>query len=167
VSVARAELAGADPARIVACARAWLGTPYHDQASLKGAGVDCLGLARGIWRDCVGPEPAPVPPHRRDWGETGDVEVMAVGVAVWMVPIALTEAKPGSLVLFRMLRGAIAKHAGILTVPGSFIHAHSKLGVVEEPLTESWRRRLAFAFAFPLTVPQLGPQIGEGGSWQV
>ena len=40
----------------VAVARDWLGTPYHDQASVKGIGCDCLGLARGIWREVVGPK---------------------------------------------------------------------------------------------------------------
>ena len=37
----------ADPVRVVAAARGWRGTPYHDQASLRGVGCDCLGLARG------------------------------------------------------------------------------------------------------------------------
>ena len=31
-------------------ARDWIGTPYQHQASLKGAGCDCLGLVRGVWR---------------------------------------------------------------------------------------------------------------------
>ena len=38
----------ADPDLVIAAARGWLGTPYHDQASVKGAGCDCLGLARGV-----------------------------------------------------------------------------------------------------------------------
>jgi hypothetical protein len=28
-------------------------------------------------------------------------------------------------------------------------HAYERLGVIEEPLTQSWRRRIAFAFLFP------------------
>jgi cell wall-associated NlpC family hydrolase len=40
----------ADPTLVVAAARRWLGTPYHDQASVIGVGCDCLGLARGVWR---------------------------------------------------------------------------------------------------------------------
>ena len=52
----------ADPERVIATARGWLGTPYHDQASLRGVGCDCLGLARGVWREVVGPEPFPIPP---------------------------------------------------------------------------------------------------------
>jgi NlpC/P60 family putative phage cell wall peptidase len=61
----------ADPAWVVAAARDWLGTPYHDQASVGGVGCDCLGLARGVWREVVGPEPFLIRPYSRDWGETG------------------------------------------------------------------------------------------------
>ena len=37
-------------AAILAECRAWIGTPYRHQASVKGVGCDCLGLLRGIWR---------------------------------------------------------------------------------------------------------------------
>ena len=36
---------------IVARARAWIGTPYRHRASCRGAGADCLGLVRGVWRE--------------------------------------------------------------------------------------------------------------------
>lgn len=61
-------MTSADPDRVIAAARFWLGTPYHDQASLRGVGCDCLGLARGVWREVVCPEPFPIPPYSRDLG---------------------------------------------------------------------------------------------------
>jgi NlpC/P60 family putative phage cell wall peptidase len=138
-----------DPAIVVAAARRWLGTPYHDQASVPGVGCDCLGLARGVWREVVGPERFPIPPYSRDWGETGPREVLAEGARTAMPEIAPAEAGPGALLLFRMQPRAIAKHVGIVTTPDRFIHAYERLGVIEEPLTGSWRRRVAFAFGFP------------------
>ena len=139
----------ADPARVIAVARSWLGTPYHDQASLRGVGCDCLGLARGVWRDVVGPEPFPIPPYSRDWGETGPREVLADGARRMMPELDPSKAGPGALILFRMVPCAIAKHVGILTGPNTFLHAYERLGVIEEPLTPAWRRRIAFAFLFP------------------
>ena len=147
-------MTAADPDLVVSVARGWLGTPYHDQASLRGVGCDCLGLARGVWREVVGAESFPIPPYSRDWGETGPHEVLAEGARRMMPETALVDAGPGTLVLFRMGRStastrAIAKHVGILTGPDSFIHSYERLGVIEEVLTPIWRRRIAFAFLFP------------------
>ena len=139
----------ADPAAVIAAARLWLGTPYHDQASLRGVGCDCLGLARGVWRHLVGAEPQSIPPYSRDWGETGAREVLADGARAMMIEISVDQIGPGTLVLFRMAPRAIAKHVGILTAPDSFIHAYNRLGVTEEALTTTWSRRIAFAFHFP------------------
>ena len=141
----------ADPDAVIAAARAWLGTPYPDQASLRGVGCDCLGLARGVWRDVVGAEPQAIPPYSRDWGETGPHEVLAVGARGMMIEIPVAQIGPGALVLFRMAPRAIAKHVGILTAPDRFIHAYDRLGVIEEALTTTWARKIAFAFRFPAT----------------
>ena len=54
-------------AAIVAAARGWIGTPYRHQASLKGVGCDCLGLVRGVWRECAGAEPQPIAAYAPDW----------------------------------------------------------------------------------------------------
>ena len=139
----------ADDDAVIAVARRWLGTPYHDQASLRGVGCDCLGLARGGWRDLVGAEPQSIPPYSRDWGETGVREVLAEGARTMMIEMPIADMGPGTLVLFRMAPRAIAKHVGILTADDSFIHAYDRLGVIEEALTTAWSRRIAFAFRFP------------------
>jgi NlpC/P60 family putative phage cell wall peptidase len=154
----------ADPEKIIAVARSWLGTPYHDQASLKGVGCDCLGLARGVWREVVGQEPFPIPPYSRDLGlvagpeginrssgaiEGGQGPAGQTGPREVMAEIAPAAVDPGALVLFRMMPRAIAKHVGILAASDRFIHAYERLGVIEEPLTQAWRRRIAFAFLFP------------------
>ena len=155
------------PARIVKATRSWIGTPYHDQASVRGVGCDCLGLLRGVWRDVVGPEPMPVPPYSRDWGEAGPVEVLAEAARAAMVELDIADARTGDIILFRMRADAIAKHCGILSGQGRsgcshrcgrshrsgrtrrFIHAYERTGVIEETLTPAWQRRLAYAFRFP------------------
>ena len=112
----------------------------------RGIGVD---VARGVWREVIGPEPLSVPPYSRDWGEVMPLEVLAEGAAGWLQPIPLAAAAPGSVVLFRMMPSAIAKHVGILTGEATFIHAFQGIGVIEDEMTRGWRRRLAFAFDFP------------------
>ena len=146
-------------ARIIKATRRWIGTPYHDQASVRGVGCDCLGLLRGVWREFVGPEPlgltGPVPPYSRDWGEVGPVEVLAEAARAAMIELDVSQARTGDVILFRMRPGAIAKHCGILSGRGRygrtnrFIHAYERTGVIEEPLTAAWQRREAYAFRFP------------------
>ena len=139
----------ANPERVIAAARGWLGTPYHDQASVRGVGCDCLGLVRGVWRELYGPEPIPIPPYSRDWGETGNHEPLAEAARAVMLELPATEIVPGALLLFRMRAGAVAKHCGIVSTPNRMIHACERSGVVEVPLDAAWRRRVVFAFLFP------------------
>jgi NlpC/P60 family putative phage cell wall peptidase len=63
--------------RIIAEARAWIGTPYRHQASRKGVGCDCLGLVRGVWRALIGEEPQITPAYSRDWAEASGEESLA------------------------------------------------------------------------------------------
>ena len=74
---------------IVTAARAWIGTPYRHQASLKGVGCDCLGLLRGVWREIHGDEPEAVPPYAPDWTGARGVESLRDGLARHLRPVAL------------------------------------------------------------------------------
>lgn len=136
-------------AALVAEARAWIGTPYRHRASLKGVGADCLGLVRGVWRACVGPEPEPLPPYAPDWAEAGRRETLADTARRHLLPVEPFAARPGDVVLFRFRAHLPAKHAAILSGEGRMIHAYDGVSVCESALTPWWRRRLAFAFRFP------------------
>jgi len=136
-----------------AAARAWVGTPYVHQASAEGAGADCLGLIRGVWRSLYGAEPEAVPPYTRDWAEPGGDEVLwrAALRHLMTVPRGAAEA-PGDVLLFRMRDRGVAKHLGIQGRTGpdpTFIHAYSGHDVVESPLSAPWRRRIVARFRFP------------------
>ena len=138
--------------RIVASARAWLGTPYRHQASQRGVGTDCLGLVRGVWRDVVGEEQEMVPPYTADWAECSQDELLWSAAARHLRENPITAMKPGDVLLFRMRHGRVAKHVGILsaTRPNpAFIHAYAGHAVVESALTDAWHRRLVACFTFP------------------
>ena len=137
---------------IVVAARGWIGTPYLHQASVKAAGADCLGLLRGVWREVYGHEPELVPAYTPDWSEPARDEVLWRGAARHLRAKPLSDAAPGDVVLFRMHIRAVAKHLGItgsVGVAASFIHAYSRHGVVESPLSAPWARRIVARFEFP------------------
>jgi NlpC/P60 family putative phage cell wall peptidase len=137
---------------IVQAARGWIGTPYVHQASCRGAGCDCLGLLRGVWREVHGAEPEPVPAYTADWSEPSGEERLWAAAARHLREKPLACAVPGDVLLFRMRDGGVAKHVGVQAATGpaaTFIHAYSGRGVVESALTPPWVRRLVARFAFP------------------
>ena len=137
---------------IVAAARGWIGTPYRHQASVKGAGSDCLGLLRGVWREVVGPEPEMPPAYTAGWAELpggGGEETMAEAARRHMTEIGVDEARAGDVVFFRMRANGPAKHAAILSAENRLIHAWSGRAVVETTMGRWWRARAACAFRFP------------------
>lgn len=140
-------------AAIVARARAWIGTPYRHQSSCRGAGTDCLGLLRGLWREAIGPEPEAVPAYTPDWSEATGTEDLLAAARRNLEPIAEGEAEPGDVLVLRMREGGVAKHVGILAHSDrgdpTLIHAYSGHGVVESPLTPTWAQRIAGVYRFP------------------
>jgi NlpC/P60 family putative phage cell wall peptidase len=134
---------------IVAAARRWIGTPYRHQGALKGVGCDCLGLLIGVWREITGGMPEAPPPYTRDWAEALGRETFAEAARRHMTEIAPDAAREGDIVLFRWRAHLPAKHAGILVGPERMVHAQEHAAVAEVPLSAWWRRRVAFAFAFP------------------
>jgi len=162
----------------VAAARGWIGTPYVHQASCKGAGCDCLGLIRGLWRELYGAEPEVPPAYTMDWSEPQGAEALWQAAARHLVAKPLGEAAAGDVILFRMRVGAVAKHLGVQSAVGekelraapaggkagaarrcrrvkacdpspAFIHAYAGHGVVESPLSPPWQRRIVARFQFP------------------
>lgn len=136
---------------VVAAARRWIGTPYCHQAAKRGAGSDCLGLVRGVWRELYGDEPEPVPPYSMDWSEPQHEERLWAAARRHLVERPAAKLCPGSVILMRMRAGAVAKHLGIVTVAGTaprFVHAYSGHGVIESPLGVPWQRRIVACFDF-------------------
>lgn len=135
----------------VQAARRWIGTPYRHQASCRGAGTDCLGLLRGVWREVRGAEPEATPAYSMDWSEPGRDELMWQAAARHLTPKPVNSEAPGDVLLFRMREGSVAKHLGIagrVENGATFIHAYSGHAVVESPLSAPWRRRIVARFEF-------------------
>lgn len=137
---------------MVSAARAWIGTPYVHQASAKGAGCDCVGLLCGLWREAFGAAPEALPPYSAHWAEPAGREILLEGLGRHMTAKPIAARAPGDVLVFRMRKGALAKHLGLMgqgAPSPTFIHAYSGRGVVESALSAPWARRIAGVFAFP------------------
>ena len=135
---------------VVAAARGWIGTPYRHQASLKGVGADCLGLVRGVYEEVTGRAVPRPKPYSADWAErTGAERLIEAARAYCGAMVAPGSEIPGDILIFRWQARARAKHAGILSGEGRFIHAYEEAGVIESPLAPGWSRRIAAIFRIP------------------
>ena len=137
--------------QIVEEARRWIGTPYRHQASCLGAGTDCLGLVRGVWRGVLGEEPELPPAYSFDWSEPARQEALWQAAERHLLPKTLDEPAPGDVLLFRMRNGAVAKHLGVQAEVGqlsTFVHAYSRHAVIENSFSLPWQRRLVARFEF-------------------
>ncbi|WP_147104119.1 NlpC/P60 family protein [Tateyamaria sp. syn59] len=137
---------------VVEEARRWIGTPYVHQMAVCGAGTDCLGLVRGVWRAVIGQEPERPPAYSMDWSEPQGQELLWGAALRHLEPKDLAEQALGDVILFRMRDGSVAKHLGIQSGVGDaprFVHAYSGHGVVESPLSAPWVRRVVARFQFP------------------
>lgn len=139
--------------KAVRIARTWLGTPYRHQASTKGAGADCLGLIRGIWRELYGYEPEIPPPYTSSWGEYNHTEPLLNAARRNMREIPISKIDAGDILLFRMKTNTPAKHLAIFTENTGFeqtmIHAYSGSSAIETYLSTPWLSRLTSAFRLP------------------
>jgi NlpC/P60 family putative phage cell wall peptidase len=145
----------------VNAARRWIGTPYVHRASVMGAGADCLGLVRGVWRALYGCEAELPPAYSPDWAETG-AEALRDALARHMRVVSLDDAQAGDVMLFRLAPGAAAKHAAVLSGCGRMVHAYAGRCVSETALGPWWWRRRASAFGFPDTPPPSALRCAQG-----
>jgi len=111
---------------VVQEARSWVGTPYHHQGRVKGAGVDCGQLLAAIYEAAgVMPHVAPGPYphdwhlHRSEERYLGHVQEHAHQVDA---------PQPGDIALFRF--GRCIAHGAIVIGWPIVIHAYVGLGVV-------------------------------------
>jgi NlpC/P60 family putative phage cell wall peptidase len=134
----------------VEIARSWIDTPYRHQHSTKGVGCDCLGLIRGVYREIHDDEPEVMPNYSPSWGEVEGRELMLEAAARHLTPIPITDRQPGDVLIFRMRRGMIAKHCGVMVTGDRMVHAYQGVDrVVECNLVPYWTSRIVGVFRFP------------------
>jgi NlpC/P60 family putative phage cell wall peptidase len=119
-----------DPRRaaVLAEAKSWIGTPYHHQARVKGAGVDCLLFLAEVYERAGIIEHVEVPFYRADFMQHRDEERYLEGVLAHGHEVATP--LPADVVLYKW--GRVFAHAGIVIAWPQIIHASaSGHGVVE------------------------------------
>ena len=123
------------PARIVKATRSWIGTPYHDQASVRGVGCDCLGLLRGAFEGLAATRDlGALAPH-------GVIGVLAcVGFGFFMTLVTQSSSAAIAITLSAASGGMVALEAAAATVIGANLGTTSTAALAVIGATPNARR---------------------------
>jgi len=128
----------AQRAAVVAEARSWIGTPYHNCADVKGVGVDCGMLIVRVFIDTGLCPPFDPRPYPADW-HLHRSEERYLGF-VFDRCAEVDEPQSGDVMLLRF--GRCYSHGGIVAcpTPRSIVHAYFPARrVLEEPIERDGR----------------------------
>lgn len=123
-------------AAVIAAARSWMSTPYHDKAKLKGVGVDCAFLLAACYEEAGVVEKIDVPDYSPQHFLHSTEERYMATVKTFAREITREEAKPGDVVLYKL--GKSYGHGAIIMPPGfpMILHAWSRAGRVVQSNSE-------------------------------
>lgn len=112
---------------VVAEARAWLGTPYHHAARVRGAGVDCAMLLAAIYEDAGVIPSVAFERYSMDWMLHRDTERLLDVVTRYSRDVS-EQTGPGDLIIYRY--GRAYAHGAIVVDWPMIIHAVQRSGVI-------------------------------------
>lgn len=114
---------------VVAAALAWERTPYHHEARVKGAGVDCAQFLYAVFvEDAQVLAPFTLPSYRPQYGLHRSDEVYLEWIQHYGRPVQ--QARPGDIVTYKF--GRVVSHAAIVLDWPSIIHASYSSGVIRD-----------------------------------
>jgi len=133
---------------IVAEALSWCGTPWHHEASVKGAGVDCAQLLRAVLVN-LGARIRPTDHYPPDWHLHRGEERFLGFVLEYCREIQEAQLEPGDILLWRI--GRCYSHGGFFIGAGEIVHAIVAEGKVRRARLDEgelgWRERRAFRWS--------------------
>lgn len=140
------EQEGRERRQVVAEARTWLGTPYHLNARIKGAGVDCGTFLIASFAGAGLIEAVDLGTMSRDFHLHRGDEVYLRWVARFCREVT-REPRPGDILLYQY--GRVMSHGALVVDFPRIIHATADTGVVLGSATEpALANRQAAIFSF-------------------
>ena len=116
---------------VIDAARSWIGTPFHDCAAVRGAGIDCANLLARSFEEAGLTGPIDTGVYPPAWFLHRDEERFAEFVLRYAREITESEAGPGDIVLYKYGR-CFAHGAIIVEWPKLIVHAYKSARIVTE-----------------------------------
>ena len=114
--------------QVVDAAMAWLRTPYHHQAQVKGGGADCAMFPLAVYQECgFIPEGYQAPAYSSQWHLHRSEELYIAEVEKLAVEKSPHEIQPADFVIFKF--GRTFSHGAIVVKWPMVIHSYIPHGV--------------------------------------
>lgn len=104
-------------------ARSWLGTPYHHQAAIKGAGVDCAMFIKSVFEEAGHISRTPLPDYSPQWHLHQSTELLVKRLLRQAVEIERAAVQPADIVALKF--GKTHSHCAIVLEGGWPLIAHA------------------------------------------
>ncbi len=127
----------AERRRVLDVARSWVSTPFHDNARLKGIGVDCAQLLAAIYEEAGIMIHVATEHYSPQFFLHRDEERFLSYVTPRTFEIEEKDAKPADFLVYKI--GRVFAHGAIIIEPGwpHILHAYSKEGFVTTGLGDA------------------------------
>jgi cell wall-associated NlpC family hydrolase len=115
--------------QVVNAAYAWLRTPYHHQAAVKGAGADCAMFPLTVYKECgLIPADYQAPAYSSQWHLHRSEELYLMEIEKLAVEKPPYEIQPADFVIFKF--GRAFSHGAIVVRWPVVIHSYIPHGVM-------------------------------------
>jgi len=127
---------------LIACAREYIGTPFHHQGRARGVGIDCVGLVV-----CAARDSGLAVNDRTDYQRDPDGVTLVGMIAEQLDPVPLADRRAGDVLAFWVVSPGMPQHIGICTGE-TMIHAPVGRRVYEHRLTTPMLGKLHSVWRF-------------------
>lgn len=135
-------------AAVAAAVMSWCRTPFHHNARVKGAGVDCVNLTYGALHEAGAIEEVSIPAYAPDWMLHSDDDRLIDGLKRYADEVAGPPERkplPGDIVVWRV--GRAFAHVALVTDWPTIVHAYNREPVC--PTDAESDRRLGYTAEQP------------------
>lgn len=111
-------------------AKAWLGTPYHSEARLKGVGCDCGQFLIGVLENTELLPHLEIPHYPVDIACHCATPRYLMKIEEYCDRVEDGTRKTGDILVFKFKGSKVPHHAGFVVDKDYMIHSYTRLGVI-------------------------------------
>ena len=116
--------------RLIAEAKEWLGTPYHTEGRVKGAGCDCGTFLAGVLENANLLPHIDIPHYSEDVACHCAVPKYLMKIEEYCKQVDKNDRKTGDILVYQFNGSKVPHHAAFVCDKEYLIHSYTRQGVI-------------------------------------